>query len=64
MTQVKSTQRIFVFLYSLSACILIMNPLIAIAPKDTQELKNNLRILELSLIFLRKFYALGGKRVV
>ena len=38
-------QRIFIFLYSLFACIFIMNPLIA--QQDTQEAKNDLRILEL-----------------
>ena len=47
MTQVKSMQRIFVFLYSLFARMLIMNPLIAIAPQDKQDVKNDLRILEL-----------------
>ena len=40
-------QRIFIFLYPLLACIFIMNPLIAIAHQDTQEAKNDLRILEL-----------------
>ena len=38
-------QRIFIFLYSLFACILIMNPLTAIAPQDKQDVKNDLRIL-------------------
>ena len=47
MTQVKTMQRIFMLLYSLFACILIMNPLIAIASQDTQDVKNDLRILEL-----------------
>lgn len=40
-------QRIFIFLYLLSACIYTMNPLTAIAPKDIQETKNHLRILDL-----------------
>ncbi len=40
-------QRIFMFLYSLFACMLIMNPLIAIAPQCKQDVKNDLRILEL-----------------
>ncbi len=47
MTQVKSTQRIYMLLHSLFACIFIMNPLIAIAPQDKQDVKNDLRILEL-----------------
>ena len=40
-------QRIFMFLYSLFACMLIMNPLVAIALQDKQDVKNDLRILEL-----------------
>ena len=40
-------QQIFIFLYALFACIFIMNPLSAIAPDDTHEAKNDLRILEL-----------------
>jgi len=42
-------QRIFIFLYSLSVCIFAMNPLaaIAIASKEQQDGKNDLRILEL-----------------
>src|ERR1700722_11400088 len=40
-------QRIFIFLYSLFVCIFTMNPLTATASKDTQETKNDLRILEL-----------------
>lgn len=38
-------QRIFMFL--LFAWMLIMNPLIAVAPQDTQDVKKDLRILEL-----------------
>ncbi|KIC73240.1 hypothetical protein [Candidatus Protochlamydia amoebophila] len=45
-------QRIFIFLYSLFACIFTMNPLTPIALKDTQEAKNDLRILELLPNFL------------
>lgn len=40
-------QRIYVFLSLLFACMLIMNPLIAIAPQGKQDVKNDLRILEL-----------------
>lgn len=40
-------QRIFMFLYSLFACMLIMNPLVAIAPQDKHDVKSNLHILEL-----------------
>ena len=40
-------QRIYIFLSSLFACIFIMNPLTAIAPQDKQDVKNDLRILEL-----------------
>ncbi|GAB4225984.1 MAG: hypothetical protein Tsb0021_01460 [Chlamydiales bacterium] len=40
-------QRIFKFLYFPFVCMLIMNPLIAIAPQDEQNVKNDLRILEL-----------------
>lgn len=47
MTQMKTVQRIFVLVYLLFACILIMNPLIAIDPQDKQDVKNDLRILEL-----------------
>ena len=47
MTQVKTMQRILMFLSSLFACIFIINPLIAIAPQDKQDVKNDLRILEL-----------------
>ncbi|WP_052354923.1 hypothetical protein [Candidatus Protochlamydia sp. R18] len=45
-------QRIFIFLYLLFACIFTMNPLTAIAPKDTEEAKSDLRILELLPNFL------------
>lgn len=40
-------QRILIFLYALLACILLINPLRAIAPHDKQNVKNDLRILEL-----------------
>ncbi len=40
-------QRIFMLLYSLLASILFINPLVAIALQDKQDVKNNLRILEL-----------------
>jgi hypothetical protein len=40
-------QRIFIFLYSLFVCIFTITPLTAISPKDKQEAKNDLRILEL-----------------
>jgi hypothetical protein len=40
-------QRIFIFLYSLFVCMFTMNPLAAIALKDKQNAKNDLRILEL-----------------
>lgn len=40
-------QRIFIFLYSLFACICTMTSLAATPPKGTQETKNDLRILEL-----------------
>ena len=40
-------QGIYIFLYPLFACIFIMNPLIAIASQDKQDVKNDLRILEL-----------------
>lgn len=40
-------RRIFIFLYSLFTCILIMNPLIVIAHQDKQDVKNDLRILDL-----------------
>lgn len=39
--------RIFMFLYCLFACAFITDPLLAIAPKDKQDVKNDLRILEL-----------------
>jgi len=40
-------QRILIFLYALFVCIFIMNPLTAKVPKDRQDAKNDLRILEL-----------------
>ena len=40
-------QRIYIFLSLLFACIFIINPLMAIASQDKQDVKNNLRILEL-----------------
>lgn len=40
-------KRIFIFLCSLFLCVFTTNPLSAIASKDTQNAKNDLRILEL-----------------
>lgn len=40
-------QRIFIFLYSLMACIFIMNPIYAMTPKVQQNAKSDFRILEL-----------------
>lgn len=45
-------QRILIVLSLLFACIFIMNPLMAIAPQGKQDVKNDLRILELLPNFL------------
>ena len=40
-------QRIYIFLSVLFACIFFINPLTAMASKEMQGVKNDLRILEL-----------------